>query len=167
MTSGDRQRFRGDGSDIGAFEVQTAVPPPTPDTDGDGVPDATDNCPLSANPDQVDNDGDGQGDACDADDDNDGQTDADEVACGSDPLNAQAVPPTTMPTIRPTALIRTMTTTAWLTQQQIIVNYRACPLTADAESHDLPTQCQEHLLERKHVYPFCASTSKWPRADGQ
>ncbi len=78
----------GDGSDIGAFEVQAAVPPPTPDTDGDGVPDATDNCPLSANPDQVDNDGDGQGDACDADDDNDGQTDADEVACGSDPLNA-------------------------------------------------------------------------------
>ncbi len=33
-------------------------------------------------------DGDGQANCVDADDDNDGQTDADETACGSDPLNA-------------------------------------------------------------------------------
>ena len=37
------------------------------DTDGDGVPDATDNCAEVANPDQADADGDAIGDACDAD----------------------------------------------------------------------------------------------------
>jgi len=36
-----------------------------PDTDGDGVPDETDNCPDTHNPDQTDSDGDGIGDACD------------------------------------------------------------------------------------------------------
>jgi len=35
------------------------------DTDGDGVPDASDNCPAAANPDQTDADADGLGDACD------------------------------------------------------------------------------------------------------
>ncbi len=34
------------------------------DADGDGVPDAKDNCPLVANPDQADCDNDGIGDAC-------------------------------------------------------------------------------------------------------
>ena len=36
-----------------------------PDADGDGVPDAADNCSLVSNPDQLDTDGDGIGDACD------------------------------------------------------------------------------------------------------
>jgi len=37
----------------------------TGDTDGDGVPDTTDNCDAVANPTQTDTDGDGIGDACD------------------------------------------------------------------------------------------------------
>ena len=36
------------------------------DEDGDGVPDATDNCRNADNPDQTDTDNDGLGDACDA-----------------------------------------------------------------------------------------------------
>jgi Bacterial Ig-like domain/Thrombospondin type 3 repeat len=47
-----------------------------PDTDGDGVPNATDNCPTVANPAQTDTDGDGIGDACDPDIDNDGVANA-------------------------------------------------------------------------------------------
>ncbi len=38
---------------------------PPPDADGDGIPDAEDNCPLVPNPLQEDTDGDGIGDACD------------------------------------------------------------------------------------------------------
>jgi hypothetical protein len=45
------------------------------DTDADGIIDDEDNCPLDANPDQLDSDLDAQGDACDSDDDNDGVLD--------------------------------------------------------------------------------------------
>src|SRR5215471_14179401 len=44
----------------GVARAQTAG-----DSDGDGVPDNVDNCPLVANPNQADSDGDGVGDACD------------------------------------------------------------------------------------------------------
>jgi hypothetical protein len=42
------------------------------DTDGDGVPDTTDNCLTVPNSNQLDTDGDGIGDACDSDKDGDG-----------------------------------------------------------------------------------------------
>jgi hypothetical protein len=45
------------------------------DTDGDGVPDATDSCDTVDNPSQTDTDKDGKGDACDTDDDGDGVLD--------------------------------------------------------------------------------------------
>lgn len=41
------------------------TPPPVVDTDLDGIADATDRCPLVADPDQADNDSDGKGNACD------------------------------------------------------------------------------------------------------
>ncbi len=58
------------------------------DADEDGVCDEDDNCPADANPGQEDTDSDGDGDACDDDDDGDGISDDDEIACGSNPLNA-------------------------------------------------------------------------------
>ncbi len=42
-----------------------------PDTDGDGVPDTSDNCTVDANADQFDSNGDGIGNVCDADITND------------------------------------------------------------------------------------------------
>jgi cysteine-rich repeat protein len=56
------------------------------DSDGDGVPDSSDNCPLIFNTDQADNDSDGTGDVCDGDDDNDNVDDADDNC----PINANA-----------------------------------------------------------------------------
>ena len=57
------------------------------DLDGDGICGDADTCPNVGNPDQTDTDGDGFGDACDADDDNDGLTDIEEIALGTDPRN--------------------------------------------------------------------------------
>jgi hypothetical protein len=61
------------------------------DIDGDGIPNAADNCKFIPNASQLDTDGDGQGDACDSDDDNDGIADADDhcprIADASNPLS--------------------------------------------------------------------------------
>jgi hypothetical protein len=46
------------------------------DIDSDSVANGADNCPLIANPDQLDFENDGLGDPCDADDDNDSSADA-------------------------------------------------------------------------------------------
>ncbi len=77
LTSGHRQPARAGeirvqlssphGAQSGVRLTLVAVPSSdgVSDVDGDGVPDATDNCPLIANPEQTDSDGDGIGDACD------------------------------------------------------------------------------------------------------
>lgn len=71
--------------------IDTGCPPP--DVDGDGIPDASDNCPVVANTTQADFDGDFQGDACDPDDDNDTALDTwDLTGCGGDPLDASKKP---------------------------------------------------------------------------
>jgi Thrombospondin type 3 repeat len=44
--------------------LAVALSDKTPDSDGDGVPDALDNCPTTPNPDESDANGDGVGDAC-------------------------------------------------------------------------------------------------------
>jgi hypothetical protein len=58
---------------------QLPSPGPAPDTDNDGRPDATDNCPSVANPNQADADADTRGDACDncVNDANSSQTNSD------------------------------------------------------------------------------------------
>ena len=56
------------------------------DTDGDGVPDASDNCPNDVNTDQLNTDGDAAGNVCDTDDDNDGMPDSFETTYGLNPL---------------------------------------------------------------------------------
>lgn len=57
------------------------------DRDRDGVSDDVDKCPDTPDANQADLDRDGVGDACDADDDNDGLPDAWETGVGLDPRN--------------------------------------------------------------------------------
>ena len=51
----------------------------SPDTDGDGIANALDNCPLTSNADQKDSNGNGVGDACEGDLDHDGDIDQDDL----------------------------------------------------------------------------------------
>jgi hypothetical protein len=58
--------------------------PPVSDVDGDGIVDASDNCPNVYNPDQSDWDGDAIGDACDSNDgDGDGVSDGTDNCSGA------------------------------------------------------------------------------------
>jgi concanavalin A-like lectin/glucanase superfamily protein/galactose oxidase-like protein/thrombospondin type 3 repeat protein/Kelch motif protein len=61
-------RALGDSEVHAIFAAGSAGKCKVPDADGDGVPDASDNCPTVANPAQVNNDGDAYGAACDCDD---------------------------------------------------------------------------------------------------
>jgi len=73
LVNGDPFRAPEFGSNPCEILVQATI---EPDNDGDGFGDESqDNCPGLANPDGIDTDGDGQGDACDPDDDNDGDPD--------------------------------------------------------------------------------------------
>ena len=77
-----------DGDGIGDnADVFPSDPSESTDTDGDGIGDNSDNCLLIANSDQINTDGDAEGNECDYDDDNDGFTDEEELADGTDPLN--------------------------------------------------------------------------------
>ncbi|UOG90782.1 MAG: M12 family metallo-peptidase [Candidatus Thiothrix sulfatifontis] len=58
------------------------------DQDGDGISDASDNCPTESNPDQINTDGDSKGNECDDDDDNDGMPDTWETEYDFDTLHA-------------------------------------------------------------------------------
>lgn len=78
-----------DDDNDGVSDAEDAFPldaAESADADSDGVGDNGDNCPAVANQNQLDTDQDQQGNACDADDDNDGLTDTEEAALGTDPL---------------------------------------------------------------------------------
>ena len=60
LTAQDAQRLAGQANAPLAYTTHLLV-----DSDGDGIPDSGDNCPLMYNPSQQDSDGDGVGDACD------------------------------------------------------------------------------------------------------
>ncbi len=70
------------------YALTNLFPSPSPDADGDGVPDAIDNCPITPNPDQSDLDGDGLGNECDDDLDGDGMPNTWESDNELNPSNA-------------------------------------------------------------------------------
>lgn len=74
------------GSASSTFTVAVIVP----DSDGDGLDDDLDNCPLTPNAGQENLDGDEFGDACDSDRDGDGIDNDTELSGGTNPDNADS-----------------------------------------------------------------------------
>jgi len=101
-----------EAADQGVFLTGTLVP----DTDSDGIADATDNCPDAANVDQLDTDNDDIGNVCDVDDDNDGDDDGSDncpLMANPDQLDTDmdGVVMSVMPTLIPMAMPLTMVPT--------------------------------------------------------
>jgi len=80
-----RSDFDNDGL-TNAEEDEAGTGYGNPDSDSDGFLDGDDNCASFPNADQLNSDSDSDGNACDADDDNDGLTDVTEADLGTDPL---------------------------------------------------------------------------------
>jgi hypothetical protein len=86
---------------------------PGADGDGDGIVDAEDDCPATANADQADLDADGAGDACDVDDDADGVADEVELAAPNNgDGNSDGLPDALQPRV---ASLRTSTDKTFVT----------------------------------------------------
>jgi hypothetical protein len=72
----------------------TLATTPVPDTDGDGVPDSSDNCTLRSNANQCDSDADGYGNRCDGDLNNNLSTNAQDTTLFRQQLGQPSVAPT-------------------------------------------------------------------------
>jgi hypothetical protein len=79
-----RSDFDNDGL-TNAEEDEAGTSYGNPDSDSDGFLDGDDNCASFPNADQLNSDSDSDGNACDADDDNDGLPDEQELSLGTDP----------------------------------------------------------------------------------
>ncbi len=76
----------GDGVHDALDNCPVTANPGQTDSDSDSLGEACDNCPLAANADQADLDLDGSGDVCDEDIDGDGLTQSEESLLGTNPL---------------------------------------------------------------------------------
>jgi hypothetical protein len=77
-----------------AFSIQKISSGTINDTDGDGIDNGSDNCPTTANADQLDYENDGTGNTCDIDDDNDGVPDYIDANFFNAAINSERVLPT-------------------------------------------------------------------------